>query len=109
MEDIKKCLAPDCSRPAKVKCYCAKHYMQIKRTGRINDHTTKICRVEGCDSAHHAKGYCTRHYWQFLLKGVVTNSPAYRKCSVTGCGNKSRARGLCFKHYKQLRRGKLNL
>ncbi len=93
---MKICNVDNCSNKCVAKGYCAKHYMQLRRNGQINDPFDRICSVDGCKSSLHPKGYCSRHCQQYLLKGVITISNVHNKCTIDGCVNKSRALGLCF-------------
>jgi len=63
------CKAPDCIDVARTAGYCAKHYAQTQRHGRLKPETEyqtrgPECSVRGCTALVQAKGLCMRHYMQ---------------------------------------------
>lgn len=62
-----KCL--ECGKPAVGRWRCRNHYMQLYRSGAIEQgapqgrkrvHTG--CEISGCDRTHYARKMCKRHY-----------------------------------------------
>lgn len=54
------CGRPDCTKPAKGRGLCNKHYEEVRRQERAEAGIT--CSVSGCDEQPRAKGLCERHY-----------------------------------------------
>ena len=74
-----QCIAPGCERRREVAGYCAKHYQQVRRHGRLTPEReylcgslTQECKVSGCTNTWVAKGYCHRHYQQIRRHGRLT-------------------------------------
>jgi hypothetical protein len=102
-----QCIVEGCDNKHLAKGYCSKHYMQIKRKGKIipDKNVTIGCIVEDCDNKHLAKGYCNKHYQQMRRLGKITpGRKGYSKCSVTGCDIIHYAKGYCNKHYYQVKK-----
>ena len=71
-----QCIAPGCERRREVAGYCAKHYQQVRRHGRLTPEREygrlgAHCRAEDCQETPVAKGYCMRHYQQMRRSGPV--------------------------------------
>ena len=103
------CKAPGCTRPARTKDYCPRHYQQVRSHGRLTperEHrrNAEDCLVSGCESPPVAKGYCYRHYQQIRRHGrlMPERERIYGRtgCSIEGCPEKHFARGYCKNHYQ---------
>ncbi|TGB41453.1 HNH endonuclease [Mycolicibacterium peregrinum] len=95
------CLAPDCDRRStSADGLCHKHYLRLKRTGRLDLRERAACSVPGCSRKSKAKGQCQLHYDR--QRGSRRRSS--RNCSEAGCGKPAKARGLCNTHYGALQR-----
>jgi hypothetical protein len=100
------CRAPDCERRStSADGLCHKHYLRLKRTGRLDLHERAACSVPDCTRKSKAKGMCQLHYDRQRGSHRVTT----RTCSESDCGKPVKARGLCPLHYGQLQqRGTLH-
>ena len=90
--------------------YCAKHYQQIRRFGRLTPEREyqrqgPECLAPGCHRRPTAKGYCCRHYQQRRRHGRLTPERerlyGRKGCQVPGCTRPHAARGYCKVHYAQ--------
>jgi len=64
------CAAPNCERKSVIISHCHKHYMQIRRHGKLTpekEHTPQIglCNVPSCIRNKVTKGYCGSHYAKY--------------------------------------------
>ncbi|AFQ29928.1 hypothetical protein P4493_05235 [Bacillus thuringiensis] len=65
------CKEIDCHSKVRAKGYCAKHYTQIQRHGRVTPEKEKlqnggICKIEGCNQKLRSRGLCSSHYYQHM-------------------------------------------
>ena len=95
------CTAPDCDRMGSGNTeLCHKHYLRLKRTGRLDKVGRDNCSEAGCPNVSTAKGLCQTHYDR--QRGSARRST--RTCSRTGCERDVKARGVCHNHYAELQR-----
>jgi hypothetical protein len=95
------CTAPNCDRIGSGNTkLCHKHYLRLKRTGRLDIVGRATCSEAGCTDLSTAKGLCQRHYDRQRGSKRTTT----RTCSRAGCDGGVKARGLCPKHYGELQR-----
>ncbi len=100
------CRAPDCERRStSADGLCHKHYLRLKRTGRLDLRERADCSWPDCPRKSKAKGLCQLHYDR--QRGSDRSSS--RTCSEPDCGKPAKARSLCRTHYSALQRqGKLH-
>lgn len=106
-----KCKVERCQGPRKTRGYCNKHYIQIRRHGRLMLHREYgprgmfvVCKVEGCEGKHRAHGYCGKHYRQVRIYGRLTPEREYRprRCVRPDCNGLHYVKGYCKRHYDEL-------
>lgn len=60
------CDVGGCSRPARARGWCVRHYQRWRRWGDPTASgprfSPKACNVEGCERRHHARGLCQMHW-----------------------------------------------
>jgi hypothetical protein len=98
----KLCLVDGCGSSARSRGYCAKHYKQVYRHGRITPEREQRgeCIIPGCSKKHKARGYCAAHYREILAHGEIREKVFRHKlCSLVDCKARARSRGLCSHHY----------
>lgn len=103
----KICKVDGCLNPAKIKGYCPKHDIRIKRNGtlvpKIKRSTIKVdeCLVLGCVAQPKTHGICKNHL--VIIKELKTplKPKIIKLCGVKGCENKHLAKGMCNTHYVQ--------
>jgi hypothetical protein len=61
------CDVDDCDRAHEAKGYCAKHYLNLRRRGKLG--ARKPCKYVTCSRPDFCRGYCEMHY-QRLLNGA---------------------------------------
>jgi len=97
------CCADGCRVPSRSKGYCARHYKQLLRHGRLTPdrEQRKGCRINGCGNDHKARGYCSKHYKELMARGCISNNGKIKEpfCWVSSCQNDPGERGLCDEHY----------
>jgi hypothetical protein len=103
----KLCNAPYCTRESKSKGLCNRHYLQLRRHGRLTpelEYGRRLpeCQAPDCDQHDHAKGYCPKHYRQLRKFGKLVPEREYGKirfCKEEDCLQVHCARGYCRSHY----------
>lgn len=71
------CKAAGCGRGVATAGYCARHYQQVRRHGRLTPEREYqplgvSCKAPNCGGAPAAKGYCFKHYQQVRRHGRLT-------------------------------------
>lgn len=97
------CQAPGCDRTGSgVTGLCHKHYLRVKRTGRLDlmKSQPSECSDPSCERRAVCKGLCQSHY----DKKRGSARAAIRTCSEPDCERSTKARGLCARHYGRLQR-----
>lgn len=95
------CRAPECgNRSTSADSLCHKHYLRLKRTGRLDLRERANCAHSDCSRKAKAKGLCQLHYDR--QRGSYRGSRSI--CSEDSCGKPAKARGLCKGHYEALQR-----
>lgn len=105
------CTVPGCTRPHKLRGYCAAHAQRHRRGVNVNvvlrqrDMTPKEhCSEPDCLLPVKAKGLCQTHYARLLRHGH-TRFPNRKRppkpCSVSGCESHLYANGVCHQHYQR--------
>jgi len=79
---------------------CHKHYLRLKRTGRLELRKRPACAVPGCTGVSNAKGLCQGHY----DKQRGSRRATTHVCTEDDCIKPAKARGLCPLHYSRLQR-----
>lgn len=74
-KEKKICQVEDCNNKHSARGYCGKHYIQMRRDGKIRqilpDTSNIMCVVDGCDSFSYIKGYCSKHHMQICKFGYI--------------------------------------
>lgn len=128
---ILECAEDGCDGVAKKRGFCEKHYLRMKRAGRLSEFApmprgrirrsrklTKkkkgICAVDDCSSTVVLRGLCRACYHRLRNIGLITSDQTTRQqelnasgvCLVDGCLREPRHSGLCNPHHqRQLRYG----
>lgn len=113
------CTVEGCTREHKARGYCASHYAQWLRAGRILTpviasrvaEKPPCCVVEGCDKPVKGKGLCGMHWARNSRHGHVKKPERIQPrvaCNVSGCTDWTYAKGMCHAHYIRVRRLRKN-
>ena len=109
-----KCKADNCSKERYgTKDYCRKHYLQIKKYGRLTpelevNHIPKgsICSIDGCDRTVYAKSVCRYHWFKQRGKNLIIKKElgdeSIPSCKVMECNDIAEIKGYCKRHYNQV-------
>lgn len=107
------CTVSGCSRPHKLRGFCASHAQRFRRGAPVDvaikprDRTPKEhCSELDCLSPVKAKGLCQAHYARLLRNGFTKKpdrTKAQSACSLAGCSDVSYSYGLCNRHYLRQR------
>jgi len=103
MKSLHKCRVRGCNTSARARNLCTRHYMQIRRCGRILTSERRYnCIVIGCKNPHLAHKLCAKHYKQLVRNGKITEVKQTAKptCFIAICQKKRCARGLCNSHHR---------
>lgn len=105
------CAEPECTRPAKIKGVCQRHY-DLARGAKRN--STRICAVDGCNQIVKARGRCPRHYGELQRLGMLAAAPllahertshAPRECAEANCSRPTTPNGRCAIHHGRVSSG----
>lgn len=108
---VRTCKARGCDRQHYARGYCRKHYLQVRRHGRLSpelEHgVVRVCKVKNCGRTDTLYGYCLKHARQIRYHGRLTPERerlvGFTGCAVVGCKEEHGSRGLCHAHYGQAR------
>ncbi len=115
---MKVCSVDGCFNKVLCSGLCNKHYLRLKRYGRLGtkeDYKNKnqTCSVDGCEKPAAQNGMCATHYQRVRFynstelpeRDFVKN----HKCSVEGCDLQAIKKGMCDKHYHRfIKHGDVN-
>lgn len=101
------CQVEGCERSYRAQGYCNKHYMQMRRDGKIGalEKQIKLCKVDGCEEKVRRNGYCERHSKQMERLGKIIETymdMPPKICDVDGCNEPHHGNGYCSRHYQQI-------
>lgn len=69
------CTVPGCGRKGPYRKYCTKHYLQMKKKGKIIPDSKQYthCEVDGCNkpSRSRSQKYCEMHYYRVRRNGTT--------------------------------------
>lgn len=98
-----------CSRPARVRGLCQRHYSRnYRQLHPRSTSTERRCSADDCGRQAVARGLCNRHWRQQRKQGFPdaprARQPQTGKCSVGDCDTPARLHGMCGMHEKRQRR-----
>lgn len=116
---MKACRIDDCVSEVKARGLCAKHYLQARRSGSLDQfdgpgrgryapEKSKTCKgVFECGKKESARGFCGSCYQMRRKIGELSLIPIVNAgmiCRVDLCKNKAQGFGFCSGHYDRFKK-----
>lgn len=98
-----------CGRKIKARGYCALHYGNMRKNGKIGikRQGKEWCTVDGCENHVYGRNWCQNHYSNFMRTGSPLGRPRVfpprEPCFVEGCDRLTERHGMCKKHWYRVR------
>ena len=110
LESTKKkkvCQVENCDAPMRKCGYCARHYEQIRRNGKVIetyfDKLSTTCKVKDCYTKIYSNELCKKHHNQMEQYGKIIQT-VEDSCKVEGCCVNIKSNGYCARHAMQMHR-----